>query len=88
MRLLAYRAAKLIDDGQDAMLAAAHAKKYAAEQTLPALAACQQAMGAEGLRDDYPIGRHMAGARIAAYVDGSTEMQNERIGAALTKGAF
>lgn len=85
MRLLAYRAATLIDDGQDAMLAAAHAKKFAAEQTLPALAACQQAMGAEGLRDDYPIGRHMAGARIAAYVDGSTEMQNERIGAVLAR---
>jgi alkylation response protein AidB-like acyl-CoA dehydrogenase len=88
MRLLTYRAAKLIDDGQDAMLAAAHAKKFAAENAQPALAACQQAMGAEGLKDRYPIGRHMAGARIAAYVDGSTEMQNERIGAALTKGAF
>jgi alkylation response protein AidB-like acyl-CoA dehydrogenase len=88
MRLLTYRAARLIDEGQDAMLAAAHAKKFAAEQTLGALAACQQAMGAEGLKDQYPLGRHMAGARIAAYVDGSTEMQNERIGAALAKGAF
>lgn len=83
MRLLAYRAAKLIDEGKDAMLAAAHAKKFAAENTLAALAACQQAMGAEGLRDAYPLGRHMAGARIAAYVDGSTEMQNERIGATI-----
>jgi len=83
MRLLAYRAAKLIDDGQDAMLAAAHAKKFAGEHTLAALAACQQAMGAEGLREVYPLGRHMAGARVATYVDGSTEMQNERIGSTL-----
>ena len=59
-----------------------------APSNILSLAACQQAMGAEGLKDQYPIGRHMAGARIAAYVDGSTEMQNERIGAALTKGAF
>ena len=44
-----------------------------------------QAMGAEGLREEYPIGRHIASARIAGYVDGSTEMQNERIGALLER---
>ena len=56
-----------------------------APSNILSLAACQQAMGAEGLKDQYPIGRHMAGARIAAYVDGSTEMQNERIGAMLAR---
>lgn len=40
-------------------------------------------MGAEGLRTTHPLARHLAGARIAAYVDGTTEIQNERIGAAL-----
>jgi alkylation response protein AidB-like acyl-CoA dehydrogenase len=35
------------------------------------------------LRENYPIGRHIACSRIAGFVDGSTEMQNERIGAAL-----
>ena len=44
-----------------------------------------QAMGAEGLREIYPTGRHIAAARIAGYVDGTTEMQNERIGANLAK---
>src|SRR5260221_149865 len=42
-------------------------------------------MGGQGLREDYPIGRHIACARIAGYVDGTTEMQNERIGALLEK---
>jgi alkylation response protein AidB-like acyl-CoA dehydrogenase len=44
-----------------------------------------QAMGAEGLREAHPIGRHIALARIANYVDGSTEMQHERIGALLAE---
>ena len=47
------------------------------------VAACMQAMGAAGLRRVHPLGRHLAAARIAAYVDGTTEMQNERIGAVL-----
>ncbi len=47
-----------------------------AERHLPALA---QLMGAEGLRDAYPFGRHQIGARIAGFVDGSTEMLLERI---------
>jgi alkylation response protein AidB-like acyl-CoA dehydrogenase len=42
-----------------------------------------QAMGAVGLLPHYGFGRLMTSARIAAYVDGTTEMQNERIGAAL-----
>jgi alkylation response protein AidB-like acyl-CoA dehydrogenase len=44
-----------------------------------------QAMGAEGLREIHPIGRHIASAGIAGYVDGTTEMQKERIGALLEK---
>ncbi len=82
-RLLVDRAAGLVEAGEDAQLAAAFAKKHAAEMAGPAVAACMQAMGAAGLRREHPLGRHLAAARIAAYVDGTTEMMNERIGAAL-----
>jgi alkylation response protein AidB-like acyl-CoA dehydrogenase len=82
-RLLVDHAAGLVEAGQDAQLAAAHAKKHAAEMATPAVSACMQAMGAAGLRRAHPLGRHLAAARIAAYVDGTTEMMNERIGAAL-----
>ena len=82
-RLLVARAADLIESGQDAQYEAALAKKHAAEMAGPAIAACMQAMGAEGLRTHHPFGRHLAAARIAAYVDGTTEMQTERIAAAL-----
>ena len=59
--------------------AAAHAKKFAAEMAEPALAACMQAMGAEGLRQNHPVGRHLAEARLAHYIDGTTQIQNERL---------
>jgi alkylation response protein AidB-like acyl-CoA dehydrogenase len=82
-RLLAYRAAGLIDAQADALLAASHAKKFASDMIVQRLSDCMQAMGAAGLREDYPIGRHIALARVANYVDGSTEIQNERIAATL-----
>jgi alkylation response protein AidB-like acyl-CoA dehydrogenase len=82
-RLLVARAANLVQVGGDAQIEAAFAKKFAAEMALRSIAACMQVMGAEGLRATHPLGRHMVAARIAAYVDGTTEIQNERIGAAL-----
>ena len=85
-RLLVSHAAALIEAGADAQLAAAQAKLVCtrtAERQLPALA---QAMGAEGLRESQPFGRHLAGARVASFVDGSSEMLLERI-AALQRGA-
>jgi alkylation response protein AidB-like acyl-CoA dehydrogenase len=82
-RLLTYRAARLIDEGKDAVLPAAHAKKFATDMAVQRIADCIQAMGANGLRAEYPLARHLAGAKIAAYTDGSIEMMNERIGAAL-----
>ena len=54
-----------------------------AERQVHALA---QAMGAEGLREVHPFGRHLIGARVASFVDGSTEMLLERISAVLRKG--
>ena len=84
-RLLTYHAAAIIAGEGDAVLAAALAKKFAVEMAGRRLGQCMQAMGAEGLREEYPIGRHIACARIAAYVDGTTEIQNERIGALLER---
>ena len=48
-----------------------------AETTLDV--ALAQAMGAEGLREQHPFARHLMGARVAGFVDGSTEMLLERI---------
>ena len=84
-RLMVERAASLVDAGEDAQLVAAQAKLLStrmAERQLPALA---QAMGAEGLREHYPFGRHLIGARVAGFVDGSSEMLLERIAAVMRR---
>ncbi len=82
-RLLAYRAVLAVENGTNAELPAAHAKKYAARMADEQLSRCMQVMGAAGLKRAYPIGRQIACARIANYVDGTTEIQNERIARAL-----
>jgi len=88
LRALAEKAGRLIDAGEDAVLAAAIAKKYAGRVTVPAIVACIQAMGANGLREENSLGRHLACAKIAAYTDGSTEMMNERIAASIRSKRF
>lgn len=77
-RSLAYRAAAALDgdDRGAATLLAAHAKKFATRAALARLADCMQAMGAWGLTHDHPLARHLAMAKIAHYLDGTTEIQN------------
>jgi alkylation response protein AidB-like acyl-CoA dehydrogenase len=84
-RLLVAQASAQVEAGADAQLLSAQAKWVStrlAERQLPVLA---QAMGAEGLKREHCFGRHLAGARVAAFVDGSSEMLLERI-AALQRG--
>ncbi len=78
-RLLTYRAARLVQDGDDAVMAAAHAKKFAARKAQERIADCMQLMGAAGYRRDNPLPRHLAAAKLAGYIDGTTEIQNEVI---------
>jgi len=85
-RLLTYRSADLVEQGGDAVSAAAMAKKVAVEMAGRCLPECMQVLGANGLRSDYPIARHLLAARIAAFVDGTNEIQKERIGRLLADG--
>ena len=85
-RLLTAHAAAVLDDGTGRhTLAAAHAKKFATRVTLSRVADCMQAMGANGFRADYPLARHLTSAKMAQYLDGTTEIQNVVIGRAITR---
>ncbi len=75
-RLMAFDAAAILERGGDATLAAAHAKKFATRVALTGLSQCMQALGADGLRQDTALPRHLAAAKIAQYIDGTTEIQN------------
>ena len=81
---LARQAAETIDLGEEsARVLAAHAKKFATRAALSGLSECMQAMGANGFRQDQPLARHLAAAKMAQYLDGTTEVQNIVIARAL-----
>jgi len=68
-----------VEAGGDVRHLAAAAKVNAvclAQAELPAL---MHAMGAEGLRDHYPLTRHIGAAQLAALTDGSTAMLLDRL---------
>ncbi|SSW63096.1 Acrylyl-CoA reductase AcuI [Achromobacter agilis] len=84
LRMLADRAAGLIDAGSDeAVAAAAMAKKYAGEECLDAVSACVQVLGAGGLLPAQGMARRLLAAKALCFADGTTEMMNERIAAGL-----
>ena len=92
-RLLTAHAAALLDgggggrgEGGNHTLAAAHAKKFATRAALARIGDCMQAMGAPGLRTEHPLARHLACAKMAQYLDGTTEIQNVVIGRAIARG--
>jgi len=88
-RHLTRHAARLFDAGEDATLAAAHAKKFATRAALHHIAQAMQVMGANGFRHDagHPLARHLAGAKMAQWLDGATEIQNLVIARGLLRDA-
>jgi len=88
-RLLTRHATEVFDRGEDAMIACAHAKKFATRAAWKAISDCMQVMGARGFRvdDGHPLARHLAGVRMAQWLDGATEIQNVVITRDLLKRA-
>ena len=83
-RALTINAARAIEaDEPDSLVTTAHAKKFAARAATRGLEQCMQALGADGLRQSHPLARHLAGAKMTHYLDGSTEAQNLVIAKAL-----
>lgn len=78
-RLMVDAAAALIDGGGDAQMAAAQAKVFATRMAGRHIAALMHAMGAEGLREQHPLLRHLVAAQVATLTDGSTEMLLDRV---------
>jgi alkylation response protein AidB-like acyl-CoA dehydrogenase len=83
--LLVFRATELFEREQDTTLAAAHAKKFAASIAVEGVEICMQSMGAQALLQASPLARHLGELKLAGYADGTTEIQDERIGSYLLK---
>ncbi|MBJ81961.1 MAG: hypothetical protein CL462_03555 [Acidimicrobiaceae bacterium] len=75
-RLLTYRAALTVQEGRNAAVEAAHAKKFSTRVTETGIASCMQVMGANGAKRHHPLPRHLNAARLTHYVDGATEIQD------------
>lgn len=71
--------------GSDPVLLSAHAKKFATRVAFAGIANCMQVMGAAGYSASYPIARHLAAAKMAQFLDGTTEIQNLVIARSLVK---
>ena len=84
-RRLTEHAARTLDAGEAGIVECAHAKKFATRAALAGIAQCMQAVGAAGLRDQEPFGRHLAAAKMCAFLDGTTEIQNVVISRALLR---
>ncbi len=82
-RMLTYRVAEIMDQGEDFTVLAAHAKKFATRAAFEGLSTAMQVMGANGLLRENPLARQMSGARVTYYMDGTTEVQNLVIGRSL-----
>jgi len=75
-RALVDEAVTCVSDRARFTPAVAHAKKFVTQVALPGLATCAQLLGANGLLARNASGRHFQCAKIAQYLDGSTEIQN------------
>ena len=74
-RLLTYRAAWQMDEGQLFLLAAAQAKLIAGRLAVRAADAAVQIHGGYGFMDDYPVSRFYRDAKALTIGEGTDEVQ-------------
>lgn len=80
IRALTAQSVGLIAKGADARLAAAQAKIAAVETCQRHLPALLHAMGAEGLRAEHCLARHLAAVQVAGFTDGATAVLKQNVG--------
>ena len=82
-RSLTFQAIYQLENGNDATVLAAHAKKFATATAFRNLSVCLQALGANGLKDEYGIHRQMSASRVCEFMDGTGEVQSLIVARAL-----
>lgn len=88
-RLLAYRAAALIDAGERYIEAAAMAKRVAGDMAVRVTSEALELLGGRGFLAPNALERYMRQARMAQLADGAGNIQRMVIGRALVKqGAY
>jgi len=84
-RLLAHKAAYMMDKGEQATLASAHAKRYAADIGMEVTTDAVQIFGGYGYSEEFPVARRMRGAKIYQIFGGTSQIQRLIIGREINK---
>jgi butyryl-CoA dehydrogenase len=84
-RLLAWRAAKMKDDGQRHTMESSIAKLYASEMSTRVTHKAVQIHGGYGYSTEFPVERHYRDARITEIYEGTSEIQRLVIAANLLR---
>jgi alkylation response protein AidB-like acyl-CoA dehydrogenase len=85
VRLLVYKAAWLTDQKMSATRAAAYAKRLGADMAMSVTTRAVQLFGAYGYLCSYPVERYMRWAKMCAFIDGTTQIQQLVIARSLLK---
>lgn len=83
-RLLAWRAADLIERGEPYDVAASKAKYFCSEAAVRAANDAIQIFGGYGYIDEYPVAKYMRDARVMTLYEGTSQIQKLLIGRAET----
>ena len=83
-RLLTWRAASLLEQGQPFGVEASKAKLFASEKAVKAANLAIQAFGGYGYIDEYPVQKYMRDARVMTLYEGTSQIQKLLIGRAET----
>ncbi|MFQ6128173.1 MAG: acyl-CoA dehydrogenase family protein [Thermoplasmata archaeon] len=74
-RLLVYKAASLVDRGEDPTLAASEAKLFTAKMVMKAADYAVQIHGGYGYSSEYPVERYFRDAKIHGIYEGTNQIQ-------------
>ena len=83
-RLLTWRAADLVEQGEPFSVAASKAKLFASEAAVKAANLAIQVFGGYGYVDEYPVQKFMRDARVMTLYEGTSQIQKLLIGRAET----
>ena len=74
-RLMVYRAASVMDAGEDATQAAAMAKCFATDNAMAVTTDAVQVLGGAGYVRDWPVERYMRDVKVAQIFEGTNQIQ-------------
>jgi len=84
-RLLVYRAASLMDEGEPAVLEAAMGKRFATDMAMRVTTEAVQILGGYGYMKSYPVEMYMRFAKVAQIFEGTNQIQRVVIARELSK---